>query len=95
MESRELSAEQTGELRAALIPHINYLLRLSPRLEDLRFRADNPLRVAATRAYRSAWRLYQEAHRLSVRMGSGRCASARTGLFAKLFPQGLRLIPAK
>jgi hypothetical protein len=72
MNSRELTAEQAHALHAALFPHVNYLLRLSRRLEVLRFPADDPLRVAATRAYDSAWQLYQEAHRLSVRMGSGR-----------------------
>jgi hypothetical protein len=72
MDSTELSQEQAGELHAALFKHLNFLLRLKNRLEELRFPADDPLRVAATDAYTACWKLSQEAHRLSVRMGSGR-----------------------
>ncbi len=72
MTSDELTAEQASRLYEALFPHVNYLLRLKKRLEDLRFAADDPLRLAATRAYEAAWELRQEAHRRSEQMG---CAS--------------------
>jgi len=70
MNNREPSTEQASALHAALFPRVNFLLRLSWRLEDLRFPADDPLRAAAKRADDSAMRLHQEAHRLSVRIGS-------------------------
>ena len=68
----DLTAEQASKLYEALFPHVNYLLRLKKRLEDLRFADDDPLRVAATKAYEAAWELRQEAHRRSVRMGASR-----------------------
>jgi hypothetical protein len=69
MNSTDLAAAQARELHAALFPHLNYLLRLTRRLEELRFSADDPLRVAAQNAYDASWRLAQEAHHLAVRMG--------------------------
>ena len=65
MTSDDLTAEQASRLYEALFPHVNYLLRLKKRLEDLRFADDDPLRLAATKAYDSAWELRQEAHRRS------------------------------
>ena len=75
MTSDDLTAEQASQLYEALFPHVNYLLRLKKRLEDLRFAEDDPLRVAATKAYEAAWELRQEAHRRSVRMGVRDCPS--------------------
>jgi hypothetical protein len=72
MTSDDLTADQASRLYEALLPHVNYLLRLKKRLEDLRFADDDPLRLAATRAYDAAWELRQEAHRRSVRMGCSR-----------------------
>ena len=69
MTSDDLTAEQASRLYEALFPHVNYLLRLKNRLEDLRFADDDPLRLAVTKAYEAAWELRQEAHRRSVRMG--------------------------
>lgn len=69
MNSIELTQAQARALHEALFPHVNYLHRLQNRLADLRFPANDPLRVAVDRAYDAAWRLSQEAHRLSVRMG--------------------------
>jgi len=69
MNSDDLTAAQARELHDALFPHLNYLLRLKRRLEELRFPADDPLRVAATDAYEAAWRLSREAHVLAVRLG--------------------------
>jgi hypothetical protein len=69
MNSTDLTVSQARELYAALFPHVNYLLRLTRRLEELRFPADDPLRLAANRAYDAAWKLSQEAHHLAVRMG--------------------------
>jgi hypothetical protein len=50
----------------------NFLLRLKRRCEELRFPADDPLRVLATNAYDAAWRLSLEIHSRSVSMGGGR-----------------------
>jgi hypothetical protein len=72
MTSDDLTAEQASRLYEALFPHVNYLLRLKKRLEELRFADDDPLLVAATKAYQAAWELRQEAHRRSVRMGCSR-----------------------
>ena len=43
MTSDDLTAEQASRLYEALFPHVNYLLRLKKRLEDLRFAEDDPL----------------------------------------------------
>jgi hypothetical protein len=72
MTSDDLTAEQASRLYEALFPHVDYLLRLKKRLGDLRFADNDPLRVAATKAYEAAWELRQEAHRRSVRMGCSR-----------------------
>ena len=72
MTSDDLTAEQASKLYEALFPHVNYLLRLKKRMEELRFAEDDPLVIAATRAYQAAWELRQEAHRRSVRMGCSR-----------------------
>lgn len=69
MNSSEISVAQARALHEALFPHVNYLLRLQRRLEDLRFPADDPLRAAVDRAYDAAWNLSREAHNLAVRMG--------------------------
>ncbi len=69
MTSDDLTAEQASRLYEALFPHVNYLLRLKKRLEDLRFADDDPLRLAATKAYEAAWELRQEAHRRFVQLG--------------------------
>lgn len=71
MTSDDLTAEQASRLYEALFPHVNYLLRLKKRLEDLRFPQDDPLRVAASEAYEAAWNLSQKAHSLSIRMSCG------------------------
>jgi hypothetical protein len=70
--SDDLTTDQVARLYEGLFPHVNYLLRLKRRLEDLRFADDDPLRVAATKAYEAAWELRQEAHRQSVRTGVSR-----------------------
>jgi hypothetical protein len=44
MTSDDLTAEQASKLYEALFPHVNYLLRLKKRWEDLRFPEDDPLR---------------------------------------------------
>ena len=67
--SSEINAAQARELHESLFPHLSYLLRLMRRLEELRFPADDPLRVAVTNAYDAAWKLSQDAHDLAVRMG--------------------------
>lgn len=54
MNSSEISVAQARELYEALFPHLNYLSRLQERLEDLRFPADDPLRVAVESAYDAA-----------------------------------------
>jgi hypothetical protein len=72
MTSDDLTAVQASRLYEALFPHVNYLLRLKKRLEELRFAEDDPLLVAAAKAYDAAWELSQEAHRRSVRMGCSR-----------------------
>ena len=69
MNSTDITAAQARKLHEALFPHVNYLLRLTRRLEDLRFPADDPLRVAVANAYDAVWRLSQEAHHLAIRMG--------------------------
>jgi hypothetical protein len=69
MDSTDITVKQADELHAALFKHFNFLVRLKNRLEELRFPADDPLRVAATDAYNACWELSQAAHRLSVRMG--------------------------
>jgi hypothetical protein len=51
MDSDQITAEQASQLYAALFRHVNYLLRLKKRMEDLRFPDDDPLYVAATAAY--------------------------------------------
>jgi hypothetical protein len=71
MDSRQLTPDQAGKLYEALFPHLNYLLRLKKRLEAKGFPVDDPLMVAAADAYQATWRLRQQAHGLSVRMGSG------------------------
>ena len=65
----DTSKNTAGELHDALFPHLNYLLRLMRRLEELRFPADDSLRVAATNAYDAACRLSREARNLAVRLG--------------------------
>ena len=72
MTSDDLTAEQASRLYEALFPDVNYLLRLKKRLEDLRFAEDDPLLLAAAKAYDAAWELRQETHRRSVRMGCSR-----------------------
>jgi hypothetical protein len=72
MTSDDVTADQASRLYEALFPHVNFLLRLQKRFEDLRFPEDDPLRLAATKAYEAAWELRQEAHRQSVRMGVSR-----------------------
>lgn len=69
MVSDQLTAEQASELYGGLFRHVNYLLRLKRRMEDLRFPHDDPLYVAATAAYDAAWRLRQQVHGLSTQMG--------------------------
>jgi hypothetical protein len=69
MNSADLTVAQVRELHPALFPHLNFLVRLKNRLEELRFPADDPLRGAVNRAYDATWRLSQEAHHLAVRMG--------------------------
>jgi hypothetical protein len=72
MTSDDLTAAEASRLYEALFPHVNYLLRLKKRLEELRFDDDDPLRLAATKAYEAAWELSQDAHRRSVRTGCSR-----------------------
>jgi hypothetical protein len=72
MTSDDLTADQASRLYEALFPHVNYLLRLKKRLEELRFAEDDPLLVAATKAYDAVCELRHEAHRRSVRMGCPR-----------------------
>jgi hypothetical protein len=72
MTSDDLTAAQASRLYEPLFSHVNYLLRLKKRLEELRFADDDPLLVAAAKAYQAAWELRQEAHRWSVQMGCAR-----------------------
>jgi hypothetical protein len=74
MDSSQLTIEQAGKLHEALFSHVNYLLRLQQRLETRGFPADDPLMVAAKKAYQAVWELRQQAHSLSCRMGGGRKA---------------------
>ena len=61
-----MTTEQAYRLHQALYPHVNYLLRLKKRCDEVLPPTD-PLRVAADRAYQAAWELSREAHRRSVR----------------------------
>jgi hypothetical protein len=61
-----MTTDQAYRLHQALYPHVNYLLRLKKRCDEVLPPAD-PLRVAADRAYQAAWELSREAHRRSVR----------------------------
>jgi hypothetical protein len=72
MTSDDLTTEQASKLYEALFPHANVLLRLKRQLEELRFDEDDPLCLAATRAYEAVWELWQEAHSRSTRMGCRR-----------------------
>jgi hypothetical protein len=68
MTSDNLTADQASRLYDALFPHVNYLLRLKKRLEDLRFAGYDPLRLAAAKAYEADWGATPEAHRRSIRI---------------------------
>jgi hypothetical protein len=72
MTSDDLTAEQASKLYEALFPHVNYLLRLKKRLEDLRFDDIDPLLLATTKACEAVWELRQEAHRRSEQKGCSR-----------------------
>jgi hypothetical protein len=52
---------QAGRLYEQLYPHVNYLLRLQKRMEDLRLQRD-PLYHVVRDAYNAVWRLTREAH---------------------------------
>jgi hypothetical protein len=69
MTSDDLTAEQASRLYDELFRHVNYLLRLRKRMEDLRFERDDPLYMAVSEAYDAVWRLRQQAHGLSTQMG--------------------------
>ena len=64
-----ISREQASRLYDALFPHVNFLLRLKKRCDEV-LAADDPLRVAAGQAYEAAWRLSREAHSLSYGHGA-------------------------
>jgi hypothetical protein len=66
MLAKRVATFQAHRLYQALYPHVNYLLRLKERCDDVLPPADS-LRVAADRAYQAAWALSREAHRQSVR----------------------------
>ena len=70
--SNDLTTGQYRKLNDAMFPHVNFLWRLKQRCEELRFPADDPLRIMAANAYDAAWRLSLEIHSRSVRMGSGK-----------------------
>jgi hypothetical protein len=61
-----MTTAQAHRLYQPLYPHVNYLLRLKKRCDEVLPPAD-PLRTAADRAYQAAWELSREAHRRSVR----------------------------
>ncbi len=69
MDSHELTVEQASQLHTALFSHLNYLLRLKKRMQELRFPDDDPLYLSVTAAYDAVWRLRQQTHGLSTPMG--------------------------
>jgi hypothetical protein len=76
-----LTTAQTSRLHDDLFPHVNYLLRLRKRMEELRLQAD-PLYPVICRAYDAAWQLMREAHSRSMettppRTGTCRLCGAR------------------
>ncbi len=64
-----LTADEASRLYDALFPHVNYLLRLRKRFEELRI-ADDPLYAEVCDAYQAAWSLRQAVHGRSTRMGA-------------------------
>jgi hypothetical protein len=54
-----MTTAQTHRLHQAHYPHVNYLLRLKKRCDEVLPPAD--------KAYQAAWELSGEAHRRSVR----------------------------
>jgi hypothetical protein len=72
-----LTADEASRLYDALFPHVNYLLRLKKRFEELRI-IDDPLYAEACNAYQAAWSLMQAVHDRSTRMGHGNRPHQRT-----------------
>lgn len=62
MDSRRLSTEQVNRLRAQLQRQHDYLQRLCVRMMDLNWRTDDPLLVAAQKAYHA----HEDLLRLAV-----------------------------
>lgn len=64
-----LTADEASRLYDALYPHVNYLLRLKNRFEELRI-VDDPLYAEVCDAYHAVWSLRQAAHSRSTQMGA-------------------------
>ena len=69
MDSDQRTAEQAIQLSAAFLGHVNDLLRLKLRTEDLRFPDADPLHEAVRAAYDAVWRLRQQIHGRSIQRG--------------------------
>jgi hypothetical protein len=65
MDSDHLTTKQAATLYAGLFDHLNYLLRLKRRTEELRFPEDDPLYLSTRAAYDALWQLRQRVHSLS------------------------------
>ena len=61
MELSDLSPEQARELAERLSPMLGYLTRLTNRMQQRGWRADDP-------AYRAAWAARDALHELTVRL---------------------------
>jgi hypothetical protein len=64
-----ITTDEASRLYDALFPHVNYLLRLKKRFEELRI-VDDPLYAEVCEAYHAAWSLRQAVHSRSTRMGA-------------------------
>jgi hypothetical protein len=71
-----LTTAQTSRLHDDLFPHVNYLLRLRKRMEELRLQRD-PLYSVICRAYDAAWQLMREAHSRSMEKAPPRTGTCR------------------
>jgi hypothetical protein len=70
--SNDLTVDQAARLSEHLGAHLGYLVRLTDRLDHLRFRPDDPLYRKAWDARHAVQALFMEAHYASCKSGVGR-----------------------